>query len=82
MKRYNRAYFFYKVDTAKRNLEILKSFGETAPVATLKYSQIEDDGIRFWGALKNDSISLVLRRSKHNFQLTDRQFHWLSESNR
>jgi hypothetical protein len=38
--------------------------------------------IRMWTAIDGDSVYLELARSDRHYQLTERQFHWLSEYNR
>ena len=43
---------------------------------------IEADNSNIKGRARQDSLFIVLRRSKRHFQLAERQFHWLSEYNR
>jgi uncharacterized membrane protein YphA (DoxX/SURF4 family) len=81
-KLYNRAYFSYKADTVKHTFNILKRSTDSIPVAALQYAFDDPNTIRFWGRRQNDSLSFVLKRSSRHFQLAERQFHWLSESNR
>lgn len=79
---YNRAYFSYKADTVKHTLNILKRPMDSIAIASLHYRIEDDNTIFFWGRRADDSLSFVLKRSRHNFQLAEKQFHWLSESNR
>lgn len=81
-KWYNRAYFSYKADTVKHTFDIFKRFNDSIPLAALQYAYEDANTIRFWGRRQTDSLSFVLRRSPHHFQLAEKQFHWLSESNR
>ncbi|MGB8193967.1 MAG: hypothetical protein WCF67_18685 [Chitinophagaceae bacterium] len=79
---YNRAYFSYKADTVKRTLNFLRRFADSIPAIALQYRIEDANTIRFWGHRKADSISFVLKKSPRHFQLAEKQFHWLSESNR
>jgi hypothetical protein len=81
-KLYNRAYFSYKADTVKHTFNILKRFTDSVAVAALEYEIQDPNTIRFWGKRQYDSLSFVLTRSPRHFQLAEKQFHWLSESNR
>ncbi|HYE55223.1 MAG TPA: hypothetical protein VD996_10280 [Chitinophagaceae bacterium] len=79
---YNRAYFRYNVDTVKHLFNIMKPGMDTVFIASMKYDLAGDNTILLRGLRGNDSLSLLLRKSPHNFQLAERQFHWLSEANR
>lgn len=79
---YHRAYFSYKVDTAKHTFQMLRSMMDTNAIASLHYRFEDEQTILFWGRRHDDSVSFVLKRSPRHFQLAEKQFHWLSESNR
>jgi len=81
-KWYNRAYFAYKVDTNKHSFDLYSRPNDTVALVTLNYKYEDENTIAFWGHRKTDSLFLRIRRSPHNFQLAERQFHWLSEANR
>jgi len=81
-KRYGRGYFNYKIDTVKYSLEFVRSFSDTSSLLSFRYEIPDDKTVRLWGKLRNDSLFIVLRKSDRHFQLSERQFHWLSESNR
>jgi hypothetical protein len=81
-KRYGRAYFNYNIDSVKHSLKFVKSFADTSSLISFKYETPDSNTVRLWGKLRNDSLYVVLRKSNRHFQLTERQFHWLSESNR
>jgi hypothetical protein len=80
--RYNRGYFAYEADTIQRLISFKKFAWEEAPVLTLNYAVADDHSLRLWGKKGQDSLFLVLKKSNRHFQLAERQFHWLSESNR
>ncbi|HEY0676685.1 MAG TPA: hypothetical protein VGD17_00310 [Chitinophagaceae bacterium] len=81
-KLYGRSYFSYKADTVKRTFDILTRRTDSIPFAALQYRFTDDQTILFWGKRQNDSFTFVLKRNPHNFQLAEKQFHWLSEANR
>jgi hypothetical protein len=81
-KRYQRAYFNYSIDTAKQTIKFVKSFADTNALLSMRYEIPGNNIVRLWGKLRNDSLFVVLRKSNRHFQLTERQFHWLSEANR
>ena len=81
-KRYGRAYFNYKIDSLKHSLEFTKSFGDTSSLLSMRYEIPDSNTVWLWVKLRNDSLFIVLRKTNRHFQLTERQFHWLSESNR
>ncbi len=81
-KRYNRGYFNYVVDSTKKTLGFKKGFADTAFTYFFTYEIPDKNSIFLTGAAGKDSLFIVLRKSKRHFQLAERQFHWLSESNR
>jgi hypothetical protein len=46
------------------------------------YEAPDTNTIRFHTVIRGDSIHVELAREPRRFQLTERQFHWLSEYNR
>ena len=81
-QRYRRGYFLFEPDTASNNIEFRKSWRDTTPIFTLNYTLLNDRDIQLYGKVNTDSISISLFRTDRHFQLTERQFHWVSESNR
>lgn len=80
-KRYSRHYFNYKTDSAKNLVNFVK-FRDTVPLISMKYEFPDDQTILLRTKHNGDSLFMRLKRSKHHFQLTEKQFHWLSEYNR
>lgn len=81
-QRYRRGYFNYKPDTTREVLELRYFPSDSLPLMTMKYKLPDENTIQLWSNYKGDSLYVRLRRSKRNFQLAERQFHWLSEANR
>jgi hypothetical protein len=83
-QRYRRGYFVYKPDTVNKTLNFKKRLVTNAEIQLfdLWYEIPGERTIKLWGKVKNDSLYVELVRSNRHFQLTERQFHWLSEYNR
>ena len=79
---YNRGQFLYDIDTVKQILKFRKGFTDSIPAWIFTYQVPDDNTILLRGKARNDSLFIVLKKSKRHFQLAEKQFHWLSESNR
>ena len=82
--RYRRGYFFYKNDSANKAVDITRFSvnGDRTSIGSFTYSFPDSNTIVWKGNIRNDSIVAVMKRMNRHFQLTERQFHWLSEYNR
>ena len=81
-KLYNRGHFIYTVDTVKQTLGFKKLPQDTTFGFFFTYQVPDDRTILLRGKSISDSLFVVLKKSKRHFQLAEKQFHWLSESNR
>lgn len=83
-QRYRRGYFNYKPDTATNTMSIVRRsvINAETPLFTVKYELPDVNTMKLWAKIRNDSLYVELVKSKRHFQLTERQFHWLSEYNR
>ena len=83
-RRYGRGYFRFKADTVTRSVVVWKTSTalDSTFLFTMRYELPDSSRIRLWTALRNDSLYVELRRTARHFQLSERQFHWLSEYNR
>ena len=81
-KLYNRGHFIYTVDTVKQTLGFKKLPQDTTFGFFFTYQIPDDRTILLRGKSISDSLFVVLKKSKRHFQLAEKQFHWLSESNR
>jgi hypothetical protein len=84
-QRYRRGYFRYRPDTAQHVVSVWKI--STIPrdstfLFTMRYEVPDTNVIRFHTRIRDDSVHVELVRVPRHFQLTERQFHWLSEYNR
>lgn len=79
--RYGRHYFSIKHDTV-RDVLSFRPYRDTSELYAMKYKLQDENTVLLWSKYKGDSLFMQLKRSKHHFQLTERQFHWLSEQNR
>lgn len=81
-QRYRRGYFVYNPDSVTETIIFKRNEADTTNLFEMKYNIIDEVTIELWGKLKTDSLYFQLQRSNRHFQLTERQFHWISESNR
>lgn len=81
-QRYNRGYFVYQPDSVTETILFKRNATDSTNLFEMKYKIIDERTIELRGKLKTDSLHFQLQRSNRHFQLTERQFHWISESNR
>jgi hypothetical protein len=83
-QRYGRGYFNFSIDSANQNLDIIKRNVDfkTLPLGSLHFELPDSNTLVLSGMLRKDSVYALLVRTDRHFQLTERQFHWLSEYNR
>ena len=81
-QRYNRGYFVYEPDTISQTIKFKKQISDTTNLFVLNYKITDDSTLTLWGKLKSDSLYFKLNKNKRHFQLSERQFHWISEANR
>ncbi|WP_460976921.1 hypothetical protein [Spirosoma knui] len=81
-QRYRRGYFSYALDSVKNTIAFKRFSSDTSSLFTLNYTMPDTNHLLLRGLIRNDTISIALKRQKRHFQLAERQFHWLSESNR
>jgi len=84
-QRYRRGYFRYKPDTAARTAAVWKTStipGDSTFLFTMRYEVPDSNSLRFIAPIRGDTVRVDLIRVPRHFQLTERQFHWLSEYNR
>lgn len=82
LMRYGRAYFSYKPDSLGEQLEWRVSTWDSHPSITFSMDFPSEDRMILSGTKGQDSLYVALRKLKRHFPLTERQFHWISESNR
>ena len=84
-QRYRRGYFRYRPDTAARTLAVWKTSAiprDSTYLFMMRYELPDTTTIRFHTLIRGDSVHVELVRTARHFQLTERQFHWVSEYNR
>jgi hypothetical protein len=84
-RRYHRGYFRFKPDPKTQMLAVWKT--STIPrdstfLFNMRYEVPDSNTIRLHTVIRGDSVHVELARMARHFQLTERQFHWLSEYNR
>jgi hypothetical protein len=84
-QRYRRGYFRYRPDTAARTMAVWKVStipGDSTFLFNMRYEVPDSSTVKFYASIRGDSVFAELIRTPRHFQLTERQFHWLSEYNR
>ncbi|MFI5311832.1 MAG: hypothetical protein ACHQQ3_11390 [Gemmatimonadales bacterium] len=83
-QRYRRGYFLYKPDTVAHTVAVWRSsFAlDSTFLFNMKYEVPDTNTIQLRTLIHGDSLLVELARTNRHFQLTERQFHWLSEYNR
>ena len=81
-QRYKRGYFYYKTDSVQHSIRFSKLQGDSNYIFSFRYEIPDSNTLRLWGRRINDSLFIELKKNNHHFQLAEKQFHWLSESNR
>lgn len=84
-QRYRRGYFRYKPDSIARTVAVWKTSAiprDSTFLFTMRYERPDTNTLRFHTAIRGDSVHIELVRLPRHFQLTERQFHLLSEYNR
>jgi hypothetical protein len=80
--RYGRAYFSYQPDSLGKQIELRKSTWDSFPLVSFAMEIPDHDRMILSGTKDRDSLYVSLKKLKRHFPLTERQFHWISESNR
>ncbi|MFM1745225.1 MAG: hypothetical protein RLZZ630_1162, partial [Bacteroidota bacterium] len=81
-QRYGRGYFSFDVDSIRQKIVFRRSSADSIPLFEMNYLRPGPDMLVLDGTIRNREVTLEIHRSAHSFQLGERQFHWISESNR
>lgn len=81
-QRYARSYFVYSLDSATHTLVFRKLPQDSLSIVRFQFEMPDSNTIQLRGLRSGDSLYVELKRIPHHFQLTEKQFHWLSEANR
>jgi hypothetical protein len=79
---YGRGLFHYEMDTVAHLLTMTRSTTDHSLVMRCHYELPDNNRVILRGRLRQDSIYIVLQQTRHQFQLSNWQFHWVSEANR
>jgi hypothetical protein len=81
-QRYGRGYFGYSIDSLSQQISFTRSAFDTTRLFILKFKFSDSVRLQLWGKVHDDSVNYSFIKSKRHFQLTEQQFHWISEANR
>jgi hypothetical protein len=79
---YGRGLFHYEADTVAHLLAMTRSASDQLVIMECRYELPDSNTVLLRGRLQGDSLYVVLQRTNRQFQLSEWQFHWVSESNR
>jgi hypothetical protein len=79
---YGRGLFHYETTKADHLLTMTRSAADHHLIMECRYELPDSNTVFLRGRLGQDSLSVVLQRTNRQFQLSEWQFHWVSESNR
>jgi hypothetical protein len=77
-QRYSRGYFWFNIDSSKKNVDVLKKTADfkTFNLGKLHFEMPDTNSVILSGMLRRDSVYALLVRMNRHFQLTEKQFHW------
>lgn len=83
-QRYGRGYFIYDLDSSNQKMHLSKitTTEDMADVCEMNYYILDSGKIAFQGLIDSNYYYMKVVKNNHHFQLTESQFHWLSEYNR
>jgi hypothetical protein len=81
-QRYGRSYFNFEIDSATKLLSLKRSMMDSAFLAQFTYDIKDSVLVELYSYPNRDSMYVLLRRRTVPFPLSERQFHWVSETNR
>ncbi|HEU5168878.1 MAG TPA: hypothetical protein VFU29_25215 [Chitinophagaceae bacterium] len=81
-QRYGRCYFNFDIDSAANLLSLKRNASDTVFLAQFKYTFKDKELVELYSYPREDSMYLLLRKRTNPFPLSERPFHWISETNR
>jgi hypothetical protein len=84
-QRYRRGYFRYKTNPTDQTVAVWRTSAiprDSAFLFNSRYATPDSNTIVLDAQIRGDSVHVEMVRVPRHFQLTERQFHWLSEYNR
>jgi hypothetical protein len=81
-QRYGRGYFNAKFDSATQVLSLRRTSSDSNFLARFNYHIKDSTWVELTSYPNKDAMYLLLRRRPTSFPLSERPFHWVSETNR
>jgi len=81
-QRYGRGYFNFEIDSVAKLISLKRSVTDSARLAQFTYNFKDSTLIELYSYPHKDSLYLLLRKRASPFPLSERPFHWVSETNR
>lgn len=81
-QRYGRGYFSFEIDSTQRILSLKRTKADSTVIVRFSFTLKDSTTLMLRSYPQADSLYLLLRRRTKTFPLAERQFHWISETNR
>ncbi len=81
-QRYGRSYFNFEIDSSAKLLSLKRTVMDSVFLAQFTYHIKDSVLVELYSYPTRDSMYLLLRRRTMPFPLSERAFHWVSETNR
>jgi hypothetical protein len=81
-QRYGRSYFNFEIDSSTKLLSLKRTIMDSVFLAQFTYHIKDSALVELYSYPSRDSMYLLLRRRTMPFSLSERAFHWVSETNR
>jgi hypothetical protein len=81
-QRYGRSYFNFEIDSTTSLVSLKRTEGDSVFIAQFKYNIKDSVTMELYSYPNTDSMHLLLRKRTKPFPLSERPFHWVSETNR
>jgi hypothetical protein len=81
-QRYGRGYFSFEIDSVSRILSLKHAASDSTAIVRFNYNIKDSVLLELYSYPNKDSLYLLLRKRTEPFPLSEKSFHWVSETNR
>jgi hypothetical protein len=81
-QRYGRGYFSFQIDSSTKLLSLKRTPADSGFFAQFTYQIKDSTLVELYSYPNRDSMYVLLRKRSMPFPLSERPFHWVSETNR
>lgn len=81
-QRYGRGYFSFEIDSTQKVVSLKRTKADSVVIVRFSFMIKDSTTLELRSYPHADSLYVLLRRRTKPFPLSERQFHWISETNR